>query len=375
MSTNHRNQLQRRNGRASVKHGANNQAMRTHRKGKRKRKRKRKQSIVPRALFVFGSFTALIFIAVLVFGHQGSGLNDGLDIDTNATTSGTANPTATPEVTPTATDPVTPSPEPTNDSALLAEMLFAQEMLDDPLMVFVSVNSLMSDDYVVNEVLADSNTGKTLAAEAATPYMAMVSAAADDDITLRLQSAYRSVSYQAGLFEKQVEKWEAQGYQSEEAKTQAATVVNPPGASEHGCGLAADINCPDFWELEEGFEDTTAFAWLNEHAVEYGFILRYTKEDQETTGITYEPWHWRYVGAQNATIIKESGLCLEDFLEELTLVANGTATSDVITGTAAWQATVGTVDHTSSTTDATENMKYEEALKAGLDPEALGLAP
>ncbi|MFI3170021.1 MAG: M15 family metallopeptidase [Faecalibacterium sp.] len=315
----------RRRGRTPIKRSGNQHAYRAQ----------RKQSILPRAILVFSSFTAIIALAFLVFGAPELSTTDPTD---GATTVDVVTPTATPEVV-QAIAP-TASPEPTEDPAILAEMLLAQEMLDDPLMILVSTANPMPDGYVVEEVLADSTTGKTLAAEAAYPYIDMAAAAANDGITLRLQSAYRSVSYQSGLFDAQIAKWEAQGYEGEDAIAKAATVVNPPGSSEHNCGLAADINCPEYLALEEGFENTDAFAWLSEHAVEYGFILRYPKDDEATTGIIYEPWHWRYVGVEYAAIIKESGLCLEDFLIELALVANGTSTSDVIKGTAAFQAAV-----------------------------------
>ncbi|MBQ5754627.1 MAG: D-alanyl-D-alanine carboxypeptidase family protein, partial [Oscillospiraceae bacterium] len=58
--------------------------------------------------------------------------------------------------------------------------------------------------------------------------------------------------------------------------------------------------------------DTEAFKWLDKHAAEYGFILRYPKDKQAITGIIYEPWHYRYVGPENAKQIKEAGLCLEE---------------------------------------------------------------
>ena len=70
--------------------------------------------------------------------------------------------------------------------------------------------------------------------------------------------------------------------------------MNPPGYSEHNCGLAADLNSPEHTDLTEGFENTEAFRWLSAHAVEYGFILRYPQKNAEAvTKITYEPWHWR----------------------------------------------------------------------------------
>jgi hypothetical protein len=101
----------------------------------------------------------------------------------------------------------------------------------------------------------------------------------------------------------------------------AAAVVNPPGYSEHNCGLAADLNSPEHTGLDEGFENTAAFRWLCQHAGEYGFILRYPKGAEEKTEITYEPWHWRYVGVENAAKINASGLCFEDYIAALQQIA------------------------------------------------------
>ncbi len=332
MPSRQNNRRPSRPGRTPIKRSGNERSIPTH--------RKKRNSILPRAIFVFASCTALFVLAVMVLGHQDEMLT-GQDTTTDIVA--TAAPTEVPATEAAAgviATEETATPEPTQDPALLASLALAQEMLGDPFMILVSKTSLMPDGYVVDEVLADSTTGKTLDATAAYAYIDMAAAAADDGITLRLQSAYRSVSYQEGLFAAQIEKWIGWGYTEEEATVQAATVVNPPGASEHNCGLAADINCPEYYALEEGFAETAAFAWLDEHAVEYGYILRYPQADEDITGIIYEPWHWRYVGVQNAAIIKESGLCLEAFLEELALVANGTSTSDVITGTAAWQAAI-----------------------------------
>ena len=56
--------------------------------------------------------------------------------------------------------------------------------------------------------------------------------------------------------------------------------------------------------------------WLAEHAADYGFILRYPSDKTEATGMDYEPWHYRYVGSEQAHKIKESGLCLEEYLAQ-----------------------------------------------------------
>ena len=68
-------------------------------------------------------------------------------------------------------------------------------------------------------------------------------------------------------------------------------------------------------------EKTAAFRWLCEHAGDYGFILRYPKDAEDKTEIIYEPWHWRYVGVENAAKINASGLCFEDYIETLQSIA------------------------------------------------------
>ena len=69
--------------------------------------------------------------------------------------------------------------------------------------------------------------------------------------------------------------------------------------------------------VKEYIEDTKAFEWLQENAQDYGFVLRYPKDKQDITGITYESWHWRYVGEEHAKIMKEKGFCLEEYIEYL----------------------------------------------------------
>ena len=72
--------------------------------------------------------------------------------------------------------------------------------------------------------------------------------------------------------------------------------VQAPGASEHHTGLALDLVSSEYTSLDEGFENTEAFAWLQEHAWEYGYILRYPRDKESITGVIYEPWHYRFVG-------------------------------------------------------------------------------
>ena len=199
----------------------------------------------------------------------------------------------------------------------------ARAMLADPLMVLVNHTSKMPDDYTFDTKECGSATAvnKTLQTVACDAFLEMQKAAAADGVTVWMQSGYRSVKYQTGLYERKTKYYTDRGYDTATAKEMAAAVVNPPGYSEHNCGLAADLNSPEHTGLDESFENTTAFRWLCEHAVEYGFILRYPKGAEDKTEITYEPWHWRYVGRENAAKISASGLCFEDYIAQLHAIA------------------------------------------------------
>ena len=209
------------------------------------------------------------------------------------------------------------------DSAAQAQQ--AQAMLDDPRMVLVNHTNKMPDGYTFTTKECGSATAinKTLQTEAADAFLAMQAAAAKDGVTVWMQSGYRSVDYQKNLYDKKTQYIRNKGLSEAEAKKQAANIVNPPGCSEHNCGLAADLNSPEHTTLDTGFADTAAFRWLCENAEQYGFILRYPKEAESVTGITYEPWHWRFVGPENAALLNQSGLCLEDAIAVLQRIAAG----------------------------------------------------
>lgn len=127
-----------------------------------------------------------------------------------------------------------------------------------------------------------------------------------------VQSSYRSIEEQRKVFNDQVEKYKSQGKTKEEAERLTEKVINRPGYSEHNLGLAVDFNY-----INNEFEDTKAFKWLKENAEDYGFIFRYPKEKESITKVTYEPWHWRYVGKENAKEMNKLGLCLEEYIEYL----------------------------------------------------------
>lgn len=143
------------------------------------------------------------------------------------------------------------------------------------------------------------------------PYMkAMIDAAWADGVKLYVWSPYRSYSTQNMLFKKQVDRQIAKGIPADKAEEAAATVVARPGTSEHHTGLAADFNMAD-----DKFETTEMYAWMQQHAADYGFIMRYSGEKQSITGVIHESWHYRFVGINNAKEMNRLNMCLEEYVE------------------------------------------------------------
>ena len=137
----------------------------------------------------------------------------------------------------------------------------------------------------------------------------MFNAAAQEGLYLSPCSGYRSYERQQENFDETKAAYIAEGMSEEEAAVKTATEIMPAGSSEHNLGLCMDL----VW-VNEQFEESEEFAWLQKHAAEYGFILRYPKGKEKYTKVTYEPWHWRYVGVENAKKIAESGKTLEEYL-------------------------------------------------------------
>lgn len=178
-------------------------------------------------------------------------------------------------------------------------------------LILVNRDYILPDDYEVKLAPAVESIpdGATLDYRVAPHYNEMYLAAQEDGINLEPLSGYRSVERQKNNFENKIDYYMDEGYDKIEATKLAATHILPPGTSEHNAGLAMDI-C----SLYQDFDETDEFTWLNEHAADYGFILRYPKNKEDKTDIIYEPWHWRYVGVETAKKIKASGLCYEEYL-------------------------------------------------------------
>lgn len=180
-------------------------------------------------------------------------------------------------------------------------------------LLLVNRDYILPEDYEVE--LAPSITGDSsspsLDYRVAPRYNEMYLAARSDGITLTPVSGYRSLTRQRNNFENKIDYYEGLGYSLAEATQLAAKRILPPGTSEHNAGMAMDICVAS---VDAHFENSAEYEWLAENAADYGFILRYPEDKQDITQITYEPWHWRYVGVDAARAMKASGQCLEEYL-------------------------------------------------------------
>lgn len=179
-------------------------------------------------------------------------------------------------------------------------------------LLLVNTNNKMPDGYQIQ--LESIDQYRSFDIRAVQHLTQMISAIRNAGISnIWIQSAYRTPEAQQKLFEDQVQAYIYQGYNEKAARELTEKMINKPWHSEHNLGLAVDFNY-----VNREFENTAAFQWLQENAQDYGFILRYTEEKENITKVSYEPWHWRYVGEEHAKKMKSQNLCLEEYIEQIT---------------------------------------------------------
>lgn len=143
------------------------------------------------------------------------------------------------------------------------------------------------------------------------PYLQeMFDAAREDGIYPIVREGYRTAEEQEKTFNEKVQAYINEGYSKARAEKTAKEWVALLGTSEHQLGIAVDINADKTRSTND-----EVYAWLAENAHCYGFILRYPQGKEDITGTSYEPWHYRYLGTENAKIIYEKQICLEEFIE------------------------------------------------------------
>lgn len=278
--------------------------------------KKQKNYKVINALLSVILLTVVIITAVVVVRDGKNSVSEPFGSTDEVTTRETTETTETTSETATSTTEVTAAITTTQE--VTVSRVINEEtgrIIIDPEqeqwnLVVVNTSREMPEGYEP-ELAEVCSSGKYLRAEVAPYYNAMYEAAKAEGIILTPYSAYRSYERQKNNYNNLVENnmsW--YNLTRQEAQKKAATVILPPGTSEHNLGLAMDICSTD-----DEFKDTAEYAWLTENAYKYGFILRYTADKQDITGIISEPWHWRFVGTEYAEDIMNSGLCLEEYLD------------------------------------------------------------
>lgn len=264
-------------------------------------------------LFLAGLFAATFFVTTSVFEHTAKKQETST---TEYTEEQTTQQESTTEKIPETTE--TTTAETTTEKPTAAKPSYTPGNVDYPSdtaswkLICLNRQRYVGSD-VENKISLSyvAGSGERMDSRAAAAYEDMYDAAAEDGIYLTPCSGYRSYSTQKRLYYEFVNEYLAQGYSQSEAENLTSKRRNPPGSSEHNIGICMDIICA---ASSAKFENTKEYAWLCENAADYGFILRYPADKVDVTGVKFEPWHWRYVGTENAGNIKASGLCLEEYL-------------------------------------------------------------
>lgn len=279
--------------------------------GERARRRKRREAQRRRKVIILSVVTVLVLIAGIVLGLSMCGRGED---DPDKTPSGNmdsqggeAGNRQDPE------SQVNPGGEidPDKPDEGQGEQMTAKIPWN---LVLVNPWNKMEEGYVPE--LKTLDNGMEIDERCYDDLMDMLDAVYDEGLTPAVCSAYRTQELQEELFDGQVTYFLNQGMTQPEAEKAAAKEVAVPGTSEHQLGLAVDIVDVTYQLLDEGQENTAVQQWLMENSWRYGFILRYPTDKTEITGIIYEPWHYRYVGREYAKEIYDSGLCLEEWLEQ-----------------------------------------------------------
>lgn len=187
---------------------------------------------------------------------------------------------------------------------------------EDPFLTLINAQNPRESEMWI-EVTYGPNE-QPFAAVIADPFNQMMYDASIAGYSFQLVSGYRSMAQQAYNREARVNSYLNQGLSYDEALYWTDLYYAPVDSSEHMTGLAIDLLGNDWTAVGGGLSGDYGFygsaIWLQENAPYYGFILRYPEGKTHITGYNYEPWHYRYVGAEHAIYMHRHGLTLEEYL-------------------------------------------------------------
>lgn len=176
-------------------------------------------------------------------------------------------------------------------------------------LLIIDENHLLPEDIEVETVRLSN--GESVNAYIYENLQKMFDDARSEGIFPTVNSGYRSYERQSELYYNKIKSLENEGYSKSAAENETKNWIAKPGSSEHQLGIAVDIKAD-----KNRSSNDEVYKWLSVNAHKYGFILRYPNNKVDITGINYEPWHYRYVGIEHAKKIYDSGLTLEEYLDE-----------------------------------------------------------
>jgi zinc D-Ala-D-Ala carboxypeptidase len=209
----------------------------------------------------------------------------------------------------TAPPPTTTAPAPTAPACTIGDDPVSGDPLTDWATVQVDATYGLPSDFEPPDLVDISAAGfrsDDQVREVVIPGLkSLGDAATANDTPLEMVSAYRSYTYQQGLYSNQVDKV---------GEAEAQRTSARPGHSEHQLGTTVDVTAPDTPDLAPSFAQTPTGQWLAANAHVYGFVLSYPDVAQDRSCYGFEPWHLRYVGTDVAAKVHDSGLTLREWL-------------------------------------------------------------
>jgi len=278
-------------------------------------------------------FTALLICIVTIFS-VGCGRNLPTESETPAAAPQSAVVEVKPEPKPE--EKAEPAPEPKEEpssepAAVSSEPSSSGAASDEPpislsakasvtterdwRLMLVNPDNILPENFSVD--LTMTKYGYEVDSRIVDDVTALIDGAANDGVKLLICYGYRTLEQSQQLFDKQLRKQLSYGLSEEAALAEAKRWVAPPGTSDHHTGLALDIVTPEHQVLNHAFYNTPAGQWMAEHSWEYGFVIRFPEDKQDITGITYEPWHLRFVGKEHAAKMHKNNECLEEYFARL----------------------------------------------------------
>ena len=201
------------------------------------------------------------------------------------------------------------------NNVLKTRAIEEKQIINDELLTLVNYKNKIPDDWKVD--LVSLNDQQSIDQRAYQELKNMLNEAKKQGLNIIVCSSYRTYDKQKELFVNKVKEYLKEGYGYNEAQEAASMWVAKPNTSEHQLGLAVDLVSKKNQRLDDSQERTAEQQWLIKNCWRYGFILRYPSNKSDLTKVGYEPWHYRFVGKEHAKKITEQGVCLEEYLNNL----------------------------------------------------------